>query len=245
MTAVTLTVTAAATPARVQAELTVIMPGSRNVVVVLPITDPAASFKNIEANWEEVPRPGQKPILTRVGDKLRTIDLKVTVAAPDGGRLDENNTVEGVLAGLTALAELDSDPTPVALTWGSFDTSQNVTATGYWHFQSVEIDSEMRQPGTNNITRAQVSITLIEASPPPSASGTLPAWAAPPSPPRAISTQIGSSQIRAWVVAAGDTAYSIAAAVYGRPEPGWRNILTANNIANPTQLTVGQALIIP
>lgn len=247
MPAVTFTLQAAASPQRVQAELTVMNMTPKPVAIVLPITNPEASFKNLEGDWQQIPRPGRKPVLSKVGRKLSTLDLKVTIAAPDGGRLDPSGTVENVLQLLTTAAILDSRATPIALTWGQFDTSSNVTQAGYWHIESMEIDSQLRQPGTNNITRAELSLTLVEASDPPNAkNSSMPAWTQPPAPPAAIAAdnqqRIG---IREWTVQAGDTAYSIAQAVYGYPEPGWRWILDANGITIPSQLAVGQALIVP
>jgi nucleoid-associated protein YgaU len=243
MPAVTLTlpaVPAGAAPAgRVQAELTVI--GTPDTVIVLPITDPEASFKGLAPAWEQIPRPGRKPILVRAGQTLTTLDLKVTVAAPDGGRLDPDGTVESVLELLTFMASTDSESQPIALTWGGFDSSPGVTSTGLWHLQDIEINSELRQPGTNNVTRAEVTLTLVEASDPPSAAGNSnPGWAKPPAPPAPV-----PSSTTAWIVQAGDTAYSIAAAVYGSPEPGWRTLLAANGITNPTALSAGTVLTIP
>jgi nucleoid-associated protein YgaU len=247
MPSVTVTVPGNATPSRVQAELTLVnTSGGKSTVVVLPITDPAASFKGLEADWEQVTRPGRKPILARVGEKLTTLDLKVTVAAPDGGRLDPGGTVEATLTKLVSMAGNDTAAMPVALTWGAFDTSANVTQTGRWHFQSFEIDSETRQPGTNNISRADLTITLVEASDAPTASSSaLPAWTKPPAAPAGISTARPAGSITVWTVSQGDTVYKIAAAVYGNPEPGWRTILDANNITNTGQLTPGLILTIP
>lgn len=246
MPAVTFTLQGAATPARVQAELTVMNLYPKPMAIVLPITDPEAQFKNLEGDWQQIPRPGQKPILARVADKLSTLDLKVTVAAPDGARLDPNNTVEAVLTALTAATATDSQTNPIALTWGSFDSSVNVTKAGYWHIQSLEIDSELRQPVTNNITRAEATITLVEASDPPSAqASSMPSWTRPPAAPAAVATTTVTATIKEWTVSAGDTAYSIARAVYGTAEPGWRLILDANGIISPSSLAPGTALVIP
>lgn len=244
MPAVTFTAATGVIPARVQAELTVLT--SPHTVIVLPITNPEAAFKGMAPAWQQVERPGRKPILARAGETLTTLDLKVTVAAPDGGRLDPTGSVEYTLGRLAALAILDSEAAPIALTWGAFDTSQNVTSSGLWHLQSIEIDSELRQPGTNNITRAEATITLIEASDAPAATGggSVPAWAQPPAPPQPVAAASVRSP-SAWTVSASDTAYSIATAVYGSAEPGWRTILTANGITNPTALTPGMTLLIP
>ena len=241
MASVTFTLPTPIPASRVQAELTLVDP-SGPMHVVLPITNPQAAFKQLEGQWQEIARPGQKPIVNRSASKATMLDLKVTVAAPDGGRLDLGDTVEAVLKNLVSIAQSDDVTTPVALTWGNFDSSPYVTGSGLWHIHTLDVDSEYRQPGSNNISRATVNLTLIEAVNGPSTVGTpTPAWAKPPAAPSAVSAPAPAE----WVVTGADTAYSIATAVYGTPEPGWRTILDANGITNPANLTPGMILTIP
>jgi LysM repeat protein len=236
------TVTVAGTPAvsRVQAELTLLGSGG-NTTIVLPITDPAATYTNLEGNWVEVDVPGGKPFNVRAGSKLSMLELQVTIAGPDGGTQDPSNVVQPIIQQLLKMCQSDGTY-PIALTWGSLDSSAQLTQTGHWHIDSLEINSTWRQPGTNNISQATATIQLKEVNDPPTATSGVASWTAPPPAPSAVS----AASVQATVtVAQGDTAYSIAAAAYGNPEPGWRAILAANNITDPRSLTVDQQIVIP
>lgn len=240
-TAVTLTIPGAAPTSRVQAELS-LLGNSGTQSYTLPITDPAAVYANLEANWVEVDVPGQKPYNVRAGGKLRTIQINVTLVGSDGGPTDGDNQVEPLIKNLMTLIANDGIAGPVAFTWGTFDSSSFLTQTGHWHVDAMTINSTWRQPGTNNISQATATITLKEVNDPPSSTGVQPGWTAPPAAPPAIPNPTGAGTI---TVAAADTAYSIAAAVYGDPEPGWRNILAYNGITDPRSLTAGQILVVP
>jgi hypothetical protein len=243
--AVTVTVAATAATGRVQAELT-LLNSSGNTVVVLPITNPAATYTNLAANWAEVDRPGQKPLNMRAGDNLHSMQLNVTLVGADGGVLDSQNAVETLCRDLLNLSQNDGTAGPIALTWGTFDSSSLLTQTGYWHIDDLEIDSTWRQPGTNNVSQATATITLKEVQDPPPATGTAPGWTAPPPPPAPVSaSSVNGGKITTWTVGQGDTLYSIATAVYGTPEPGWRTIAAANDISNPASITLDQVLTIP
>jgi LysM repeat protein len=241
-TAVTLTVPGAPAKTRVQAELTLLGAGG-NTTIVLPITDPAATYTNLEGNWVEVDVPGAKPFNVRAGSKLSMLQLQVTIAGPDGGTQDSGNVVQPIIQQLLQMCGSDGTY-PIALTWGSLDSSAQLTQTGHWHIDSLEIDSTWRQPGTNNISQATATIQLKEVNDPPTVSATVAAWVAPPAAPAGVSSSSAAAP-STYTVRQGDTIYSIAAAVYGNPEPGWRDILAANDITDARTLAVGQQLIIP
>lgn len=246
MPAVRLTLPRGVVAERRHAELTLVGAfGAKPTHVVLPIVDPATQIQNLAGDWQQITRPGQAPIAARAGDQLTTIQVTATIAPPDGGPHDDANSVEPILNDLAFLAEADSDLQPIALTWGTFITSAWTTSTGYWHIQELEIDTQLMQPGTNNISRAEVTITLLEHSPAPSAAGSSSGkWNPPPAAPRPTFTA-NNRRVTYWTVAAGQTAYSIARAVYGHPEPGWRVICDANGIGRPSNIAPGQTLLIP
>jgi len=226
-----------------QAMLTLL--GRNGERVVLPITSPAATYSNLEQNWQELDRPGRRPLNMHVGGKLRTIQLNVTLAAADGGTRDFDNIVETKVRQLTRMCNWDSRDQAVALTYGAYDSSTELTATGHWHIDSFVLDSTWRQE-SNNISQATATVTLKEVSDPPAANNQNPGWTAPPAAPT-YTTGGGKPQtVRYWTVKQGDTLYKIARAVYGKPEPGWRSIASANFLSNPARdLQPGSALLIP
>lgn len=223
---------------RVQAQLVLL--GSSFGTITLPITSPQATYDNLEGNWQEVPRPGLKPINQRVGGKLRTAQYTVTVVDSNNGPWDLENAVEPKLARLATICNLDSQTRPVAMVWGGFDANTNVTLSGHWHIDSMQVVSEIRQPGTNNVSQATVTFTLKEAS--DLTPLKIPSTAASSQAPSKKAT----ASVKTYTVKSGDTLYGIALKVYGNDDTSsWRKIATANGIGNPQKLQVGQVLKIP
>jgi hypothetical protein len=152
-----------ALPGRRQAVLSLLGSGQ---ALALPITDPAAVYASLEGNWVEVPRPGRKPMNVRVGGKLSTLQLNITLAPANGSVFDPGGTVQPVLERLINFANADG-VYPLALAWGGVDGYTGLSATGHWRIDALTVNSTQRQPGTNNVTQANVSLTLKEVSDPP------------------------------------------------------------------------------
>jgi LysM repeat protein len=241
--AVTVNVTRPVRTVDVKAELTLL--GRGGETIVLPITDPKATYDNLAANWVEVPRPGLKPYNKRVGDNLHTLAVNVTIVGSDNGPRDPAGTCDHIVRQLLDMTANDTPDAPVALTWGTLDSASTLTQTGHWHVQSMTITGVWKQPGTNNISQATAAITLKEASDEPTTPNAQPTWLAPPPPPSPVTVSATVPRIRVYNVVQGDTAYSIAKKVYGSSEPGWRTILAANGLTDPRNLTPGMALLIP
>lgn len=130
----------------------------------LPFTAPTAVYDNLAGNWVEVPRPGLAPLNKWVGWHLHTLQISVTIAAPDGGTRDPGGTVQQIVDELIDAANDDSPTRPVVFTWGRLSSSERLTHTGHWHIDSMTITGTWMQPGTNNLSQATASITLKEAS---------------------------------------------------------------------------------
>lgn len=226
---------------RVQAQLVLL--GAGGETIVLPITSPQATYANLEANWQEVPRPGLKPINQRVGEKLRTAQYTVTIVGGDNGPWDGSNTVEPIIDKLAAMCQAEGAQRPIAMVWGKFDSSTNLTGSGHWHIDTMQITSTWRQPVTNNVSQATATITLKEASDLPTTGfaqspGATSGTVATQTPKKAKQTT--------YTVKSGDTIYSISQKMYGNDDTAsWKKILTANKISDPRKLKVGQVLIIP
>jgi hypothetical protein len=162
MATVTTTVKASSLNVDNRAKLKIL--GRGGSTITLPITTPSATYSNLESNWQEVPRPGQLPLNIKVGYKLSTVEITVQIVPPDGGILDPGNTVQTIITQLIDMANNDAVDKPIAFTWGILDSSTALTNTGHWHIETMEIVSNTRQPGTNNITQATASITLKQAA---------------------------------------------------------------------------------
>jgi LysM repeat protein len=206
--------------------------------IVLPITNPSATYANLEGNWTEVTRPGLKPLNVKVGLKLHTVAITSTIVGADSGPRDPGNSVEPILAALIGLANGDGTY-PVAFTWGSLDSGTVMTETGHWRVDSLSIASVTRQPVTNNMSQATVTLTLKEVSDPvanPNVQSTDPT----------SGTGSGTkpaANVSSYIVKQGDTLYSIAQQIYGTSSD-WVLLGYENNIDNPTDIYPGEKLTV-
>ncbi len=184
------------------------------------------SYDGIGLDWVEVDRSGTTPLLLPKGTKLETMSFtalltsKTLMYAPQAGDIN-------ALKGLAHTRER------VLVRYGPQEA-------GLWRVDSVSIDSILRHPGTNEITRATVSVSMKRASDPapavgPVSGGTKPAPAAPKPAPQ-----------RTHTVVKGNTLWGLAQRYYGRGTL-WPRIFDANRskIKNPHWIYPGQVFVIP
>lgn len=104
------------------------------------------------ATFDNMARPGRKPLLVRTADGAATSSLAFLLAHPD-----HRNDVEAELALLKRIAAAGSRVTLV---------NMSPQEAGPWRITDVSVAGQLRQPGTNRITRAIVTIALAEVSDP-------------------------------------------------------------------------------
>ena len=219
--------------------------GSSATPIRLPWTNPQAVYDNLHGNWQELARPGLKPFNKRVGDNLHTLQVTVTIAPADGGVRDPAGSAQDIIDALVDAANADSPASPVVFTWGPFSSSARLTQTGHWHIDSFTLNSTWMDPSSNRVSQATAQITLKEACDEPGAADASSSYSSAGAAPTAAPDLAGQANVGTWTVRAGDTAYSIASAVYGAAEPGWRYVLSANGISDPRALAAGQVLVFP
>lgn len=187
----------------------------------LPYGPRGTSLGGFAAPWSTVDRPGRKPLVVRDGDGLLTMGISVLLA-----HRDHQDTVEGMLGKLARIAASGDRVTVVNL---------SPLERGPWRLDDVTVTGELRQHGTNHITRASVALSFVEASD-----------ANPKLGPVNGGKKGGKGKKlpTTHVVKKGDTLRKLADRYYG--EPGkWRLIAKANNIKDPAKLKTGRKLRIP
>lgn len=167
--------------------------------------------------WAQLGRPGgRKPLLKRAGTSLRTMALEALIARPD-----HQASVEDLLSDLGAIVKAG----------GRVTFSAGPAASGSWRIDgdAFTTRTELLRQGDNAITRARVTLTLVEASDRTSA----------PAPHKRI-------KATTYRVRKGDTLARVSTRFYGTPAK-WRIIADAQKpkLRRASQLKVGKVLRIP
>jgi hypothetical protein len=199
------------------------------VPFIVPYAPREMSLDGVAPTYATADRGGRKPLLLRSGDGLRSVSFDLIVAHPD-----PDVSVEQTLHQLRALAR------------GGARLRVNLdhtTGSNLWRLTGFTQQVIDRQHGTNQPTRASVSITLQEAVDPVVAVGPL-TGGAKPAPAKPGGKPGAPAPKRTHVVVRGDTLSKIALRFYGNARL-YPRIADANKIKNPNQIKVGQRLVIP
>lgn len=189
--------------------------------LVLPYGPRGTALGGWAAPWSTVDRPGRKPLTVRDGDGLDTLGLTVFL-----GHADHQQSIEGLLTTLRNIAKSGDRVTLVGLS--TFER-------GPWRLDEVSVTGELRQQGTNALTRASVSLGFVEASDASPKLGPVKGGK---------SGGKGKKLPTTHVLKKGETLRKLADRYYGEPAK-WRLIAKANKIKNPDKLKVGAKLRIP
>lgn len=156
-------------------------------VLTLPIASREVQISEISPEWVQIPRPGQRPLLRRANERLRQVQIEVVFVKPHGH----------VEFGLQILRRFANHGSPVAFSYGPSES-------GFFHITDLRVRSVQREFGTNNITQAEVALTLTEALPDgykkPEAARPAPAAPAKSAPKPAPAKKAGTPKDRKSVV---------------------------------------------
>lgn len=207
----------------------IVKSGSRRII--LRCTSPKVDHSGLAGAWKQVPRSGDRPLLGMDGRQLHVAKVQARVARDDG------SAVEDILVALINISR-DGQNTVTLANYGYLEA-------GPWRLSDIAIVSEMRKFGTNQVTRADVTLTLTEAVAEPGPK----APKKPKKPAAGGGSKSGGSgkgtpRTRVYTVVRGDTLSRIAVKFYGDANQ-WHRIAKANNIRDPNRIYPGQRLKIP
>lgn len=213
------------------------------VTVPLSVTSPEADLDNLAREWFELDRPGRRPILESGGKKLARLVLDALLDADvDDGYAGD---VENQLAVILGIARSEE---PVVLSYAPLETSTTLTHTGRWALADLRVRTLRRARMTNKITRARLTLELVELSPvrpiQGPAVGPPPAKTPPAKPGTPTPAPTKQTAGRRHIIVRGDTLWHLANTYYGDGN-AWARIAQANGIRDPRRLSVGQTVTIP
>lgn len=198
--------------------------------LTLPSTSPEARLSELGAEWTQIPRPGDTPMLRRASHRLRKLELDVIF----GDELGSKN-VEADLDKLEAFAVSDD---PISVGYGALEA-------GFWRLTDIAPTSKRREPGTNRVTRLDATLTFVEAERGESGGWGITATT-PPKPTTKPTKKKAKPKpsVRHYTVKRGDTLSRIAAHFYHNANL-WPRIARANKLRNANRIYPGQRLVIP
>ncbi len=190
--------------------------------VELPAAPVGGTRGGAADRWETLDRPGRQPLVVRNGDGLPTLAFTVAVGYPDPER-----SVEPILRRLRDLAGAGARVTVAGL---------SAAERGPWRLADLGVSVTLRQYGTNDATRADVSLSLVAASDVGALGPLSGGHKQRGGKGRKLPTRVTAKK--------GDTLRSLSARFYGTPAK-WRLIARANKIRDPKRLKAGTRLRIP
>lgn len=194
----------------------------KGVTLVLPFAPRGTTLGGWAAPVSVTPRPGRKDLTLVDGPGLESVNLTFPLA-----RLDHQTSVEDYIRTLRRIARSRQRITLVNL---------SPSERGPWRITDVGVTGDLRQRGTNHLTRATVTLALLEASDPNLKVGPVSGGHDDNDGPR--------KHPKTYVIKRGDTLRRIANEFYGAPRY-WRAIAKANGIKTPNNLKVGRRIKLP
>lgn len=199
--------------------------GQSGTQVTVPLA-PNIGLRGVTPSWSELTRSGVAPILARGAPQLRQQPVELHVGYPDHQR-----SVESELHLIRLLAR-DGE----RVRWANAGPQES---HGWWRITEYSQTVELRQHGTNEATRARVTLLLVQASDATVKVGPVTGGAAGSASPKAAEGKATTYRVKA-----GDTLWGIAQRHYGNGSK-WPTIADANGVTNPKLLQVGHVLKLP
>lgn len=216
--------------AATQAQPKVTIQGDNGIRITMPYAPLTMVMDNLTPNWAQVQRAGRKPILAIQDFQLATCSFTMNVAKRG---TSGQASIESTLGDLRRLA---SSQARIRLAYGYLVTLFT------WRMTGMTINVNNREPVTNNITVADVDITLTECSDYTPQIGPVTGGTTSGTPPRS------GTSTSTYTVRFGDTLYGIAYLMLGDGNR-WTEIAALNNIRDArlgfAPFTVGRVLKIP
>lgn len=193
--------------------------------VTLPYAPRGGDLAGVVPLFEESERVGREPVLEDAGPDLQRRNYTLTI-----GHHDHQRSIASKLAQLQRLARSGQ-----RVRWQGLSAQEGAL---WWRVTGYSEAILLRQAGTNEPTRAEVSIDLAQHV---EAQVRITPMPRPPAPKPPAAEQDRS---RTYTVVKGDTLWGTSERYYGTGTL-WRTIADANGVRDPRKLQIGHVLTIP
>lgn len=216
-------------------------------VLSIPYAPQNVSHTDMVVDYVTVPRPGliENVVFSNVQRPKMSMDLKVydkkVVATTNG-----SETLLRALSVIQAIQSMARKGTRVRIAYGALES-------GLWYITNLQVRTTKRDPLTDEIIGADVTLDCLRGDSAISGTGTGPVSGgvkSPSKPPPAAATPSNPTKspakpsARYHRVKSGDTLYAISIKFYGAGSK-WTRIADANRIKDPRKLKIGLNLRIP
>lgn len=218
-----------------------IRPESGGTTLNIPYAPQDVKHTRLVADYVTTPRPGlietvtySNPMRPKMSMELKIFDKKVTATT---GSVTANVRAISVIQAIQTMARKG---TRVRIAYGTLES-------GLWYITDFSVDSERRDPLTDEITGATCTLEAIRGDSAISGTGTGPVTGGATStskPPLSTVPTASQPAGRYYVSKSGDNLISIAIKFYGSAT-NWRKIGDANKIKDARTIPAGTKLRIP
>lgn len=227
------------TPAALAAHPKALLVAEGGPTFVFPLAPTDAEHDGYAPSWGGVSRDGRKPYAYVDSVPLETLTFSCTLKAPVFDPQAQVSIEETLL-----------EPLRRTIAGGArfYVQRMGFTERGAWACTGFKLSGVRRQHGTNLITRCTAAFSFLEFATPAAVAKVGPisggAQVPPAVPAPAPAAAAPAPAPESYVVVAGDSLVKISTRFYGSTDR-WRDLATANRLANPNLIYPGQRLTIP
>lgn len=227
------------TPIRAPARMALYPEEGTGRAVYIPYAPVEVNHNSLAASWSEVNRPGLPNALLYSNQPLPKLAFNLfivdKVIRMEASRI-EGGTYQTATDLLNLLRRYAEAGTKMRLAYSTMES-------GAWRITDMSFNSLLRDPVTDEITRAELSIELTRVSDITAGIGPVSGGVQQPAVPSApLPTPPATT--RYYKVVKGDTLWAISIKFY-KTGFRWREIADTNGVTDPRKLQVGKVLRIP
>lgn len=220
------------------ARMTIVGESADAVPVYVPYAPVRVEHGNLGGSYNFINRPGQADATVFGSPRVPNMQFDLLLLDKTQARqgIGTPVTVTAALSIINTLKGYSEKGQRVRITYGALES-------GLWYIDEISVSTMKRDPVTDEVIQAAVSLSCTRASDIQDGLGPVTGGAETPAPPTNPAPPQQTSA-RYYTVKSGDTLWAISIKYYGTGTR-WTEIADANGIKDPRTLQIGKVLRIP